>query len=96
MADIAAARIDEYTLTGPAPALLISDELKDVQALLLAFDEMCAAFNELKAVGGGCKDFFADEGNGFGIGIDGLAEALQPLRCVHDGSARSHRCAARR
>ena len=58
-------------------------ELKDGQALLLAFDKMCAAFDELKAVGGRRNDFFADESDGFGIGIDGLAEALQPLRCVH-------------
>src|ERR1700756_120877 len=75
--------MNEYALTGPARAFLISDELKDLQALLPAFDEMCAAFNELKTVGRGRKDFLADKRNRFGIGIDGLAEALQPLRGVH-------------
>jgi hypothetical protein len=73
-------------LTGPTPAFLISDELKDFQALLLAFDEMCAAFNELKTVRRRRKDFFADESYSFGIGIDGLAKAFQPLRCVHNAS----------
>ena len=50
---------------------------------MLAFDEMCAALNELKT-GRRCrKDPFADESNSFGIGIDGLAEALEPLRGVN-------------
>ena len=50
---------------------------------MLALDEMHAAFNELKTVGRRRKDFFADESYGFGVGIDHLAKALQPLRCVH-------------
>src|SRR6202030_4051972 len=50
---------------------------------LLAFDEMYAALNELKT-GRHCrKDLFADESNSFGIGFDGLAEALQPLGRVN-------------
>ena len=50
---------------------------------MLAFDEMCAALNELKT-GRRCrKDPFADESNSFGIGVDGLAEALEPLRGVN-------------
>ena len=36
------------TLTGPGPTFLLSNKLKNFEALLLAFNEMCAAFNELK------------------------------------------------
>ena len=76
-------RLRPITLTGPAPAFLISDELKDFQVLLLAFYEMCTAFNELKTVRRRRKDFFADESNSFGIGIDCLAQTLEPLRRVN-------------
>jgi hypothetical protein len=31
----------------------------------------------------GRKDLFTDEGNSFGVGVNGLAKAFQPLRCVH-------------
>jgi hypothetical protein len=58
------------------PAFLPADELKHFQALLLAFDEMRAAFDELKAVSRRGKDLFTDEGNSFGVGIDSLAQAF--------------------
>src|SRR5215469_9757084 len=44
---------------------------------------MCTAFDELKTCRYRRKDFFAYECYSFGIGIDSLAEALQPLRCIH-------------
>src|SRR5579864_4545964 len=61
----------------------LSDELKNLQALLLAFDQMLAALDERKAVVRGGKNLFADQRDRLGIGIDGLAEALEPLRRVH-------------
>src|SRR5579872_4053116 len=63
-------------------ALAAAGELIDVEALLLAFDEVGTAFDKPK-VRRRSHDITADQYNRFGIGTDGLAEALQPLRRIH-------------
>ena len=87
MVDIAAARIDEYTLTGPAPALLISDELKDVQALLKLAREHAATWtNQTKNLWKLCA--VASNRN-----IPGRADHKRPSqqRLLRPFSVRAHR-----
>jgi hypothetical protein len=62
---------------------LISNELKYFQALLFAFDEMVAALNELKTATRCGKNFFANKGDSFGVGINSFTKALKPLRRIN-------------
>src|SRR5450631_1540662 len=53
-----------------------ADELIHIEAVVLAFDEMRAAADEIKAVRERLKNLTADQGDRLGIGIDSLAKAL--------------------
>ena len=50
---------------------------------MFAFDEMVAALNELKTATRCGKNFLANKGDSFGVGINSFAKALEPLRRIN-------------
>jgi transcriptional regulator GlxA family with amidase domain len=60
-----------------------ADELINIQAIVLALDEMRSPADEMEAVGQSFKNLPADQGDRLGVRVNRLAKALQPLGCVH-------------
>jgi len=61
----------------------LAEELINVQAILLALDEMRSAADEIEPVGQSFKNRLADQRDRLGVRINRLAKALQTLGRVH-------------
>src|SRR5712691_4857900 len=81
MASIASREVSSNRIT--RDTIRPADELINIQAVVLALDEMRSPADEMEAVGQGFKNLPADQGDRLGVRINRLAKALQPLGCVH-------------
>ena len=58
-------------------------ELIDPKAFMLALHRVSASVHELKAGRQHSDDFATEQDNRFGVGVDHLAKALEPLGRIH-------------